>query len=253
MRTRRGAILAGLLVLTPGAGPSPVQAQESGPIQVQETGPAQVQETARTRARQALPETVFQDLDALATQLVDEGIPADPIFNKALEGLAKRVPPDRILPAVSRYAGQLRMARNAFGAMGTGPHVVAGADALQRGVEANLLQRLGRPEEDTPGPSPVAVLVLADLVEAGVPADRALDVLRQAMRMRAAEQQMLGISGRVRQLMRQGQSPQDAAEQVRRSLQRGRGGGGVGPPVPPGSEPVTQGRRRNQPGRGGRG
>ena len=86
MRTRRGAILAGLLVLTHGAGQSPVQAQESGPIQVQETGPTQVQETARTRARQALPETVFQDLDALATQLGDEGIPADPIFNKALEG-----------------------------------------------------------------------------------------------------------------------------------------------------------------------
>jgi hypothetical protein len=54
---------------------------------------------------------------------------------------------------------------------------------------------------------------------------------------------MLGMTARVRQMMRQGQSPQEAAEQVRRSLQRGRGGG-IGPPVPPGSEPVTSGRRR---------
>jgi hypothetical protein len=61
---------------------------------------------------------------------------------------------------------------------------------------------------------------------------------------------MLGITSRVRQLMRQGQSPQDAAEQVRRSLQRGRGGG-VGPPVPPGSEPVTKSRRRAGSGKGG--
>ncbi len=99
----------------------------------------------------------------------------------------------------------------------------------------------------------MAVLVLADLVEAGVPAERALGVLREAMRKRTGEQQMLGISGRVRQLMRQGQSPQDAAEQVRRALQRGRGGGGFGPPVPPGSEPITQGRRRKGSGQGGRG
>jgi hypothetical protein len=53
--------------------------------------------------------------------------------------------------------------------------------------------------------------VLADLVEAGVPAERALGVLREAMRKRTGEQQMLGISGRVRQLMRQGQSPQGRA------------------------------------------
>jgi hypothetical protein len=232
-------------------GPAAAQVEDMTMAPVQER--AQVQETSRARAQEALPETVFQSLDALANELGEEGIPADPVFNKALEGLAKRVPADRILPAVNRYAGQLRTAKNAFGTLGTGPLLVAGADALQRGVEADLLRRLGRPEEDTPGPSPMAVLVLADLVEAGVPADRALNVLRQAMRLRAGEQQMLGISGRVRQLMRQGQSPQDAAEQVRRSLQRGRGGGGVGPPVPPGSEPVTQGRRRNQPGRGGRG
>jgi len=209
------------------------------------------QETARDRAREALPAQVFQRLDALAGELSQEGIPVEPLFNKALEGTAKRVPADRIVPAVTRYAGQLRQAREAFGPAGPGPLLIAGADALQRGVGMDILRRLGQPEGDNPGPSPMAVLVLADLVEAGVPADRALGVLQEAMRMRTREHQMLGISGQVRQLMRQGQSPQDAAEQVRRSLQRGRGGGGVGPPVPPGSEPVTMGRR--QAGTGGSG
>ena len=209
------------------------------------------QETVRDRARESLPAQVFQSLDALATEAAAEGIPAEPLYNKALEGMAKHVPPDRLLPAISRYAGQLRQARGAFGMAGSGPLLIAGADALQRGVEVEILRRLGEGEGEGPGPSPMAVLVLADLVEAGVPADRALGVLREAMRMRAQEQQMLGISGRVRQLMRQGQSPQDAADQVRRSLQRGRGGGGVGPPVPPGSEPVTQGRRQSGKGKGG--
>ena len=213
-------------------------------------GPLWGQETARDRAREALPAQLFQSLDALATEVAREGIPSEPLYNKALEGMAKRVPPDRLLPAISRYAGQLRQARGAFGNVGTAPLLVAGADALQRGVEMETLRRLGQGEGEGPAPSPVSVLVLADLVEAGVPAERALEVLHEAMRMRTQEQQMLGISARVRQLMRQGQSPQDAAEQVRRAIQRGRGGGGVGPPVPPGSEPSTQGRRQPGNGRG---
>ena len=213
-------------------------------------GPVSAQETARERAREQLPTQVFERVDALATEIGDEGIPSGPIFNKALEGMAKRVPPDRLLPAVTQFAGQLRQAREAFGMTGDGPLLVAGADALQRGVGMDLLRRLGQTEEDSPGPSPMAVLVLADLVEAGVPGDRALGMVREALRLRAGDQQMLGISAQVRQMMRQGQSPQDAVEQVQRALRRGRGGG-VGPPVPPGSEPVTKARRQGGNGRGG--
>ena len=213
-------------------------------------GPSMAQEGVRDRARETLPAQVFEGINALATEFTQEGIPFEPLFNKALEGMAKRVPPARILPAVTQYAGQIRLARDAFGGAGSGPLYVAGADALQRGVDAELLRQLERQQEGSPEPSPMAVLVLADLVEAGIPADRALGMVREALRMRAGEQQMLGMTARVRQLMRQGQSPQDAAEQVRRSLQRGRGGG-VGPPVPPGSEPVTKGRRQGGNGRSG--
>jgi len=220
-------------------------------------GGAGAQETARERAQAALPATVFQEIAALATEAGRQGIPEEALYNKALEGIAKRVPADRLLPAVNVYAGRLREAQGAFGALANPPLIVAGADAIQRGVEAETLRRLGQgrgegqPEEA--GPTPVAVLVLADLVEAGVPADRALDVLHEALRLRTRDQQMLGISGQVRRLMRQGQSPQEAAEQVRRALMRGRGGGGVGPPVPPGSEPSTPGRRQQGKGRGGGG
>jgi hypothetical protein len=213
-------------------------------------GHVSAQENARDRARESMSPQVFQSLDALATEMVEAGIPPEPLFNKALEGLAKRVPSDRLLPAINRYAGQLRLAREAFGEVGGGPLYVAGADALQRGIDVEVLRSLGRREGDSPEPSPMAVLVLADLVEAGIPADRALGVVREALRMRTGEQQMLGMTARVRQMMRQGQSPQEAAEQVRRSLQRGRGGG-IGPPVPPGSEPMTKGRRQAGSGRGG--
>lgn len=208
------------------------------------TGALLAQELARDRAREALPPEVFREIETMANAAGEEGLPTEPLFNKALEGLAKGVPEGRLLPALDAYAGRLRMANRAFGIHANEPLTVAGADALQRGVGAEALRSLSQGEEGSPGPSPMAVLVLAELVESGVPADRALGVLREALRNRTRERRMLEISGEVRRLMRQGQSPQEAAEQVRRALQRGRGGGGIGPPVPPGSEPMTKERRR---------
>ena len=55
---------------------------------------------------------------------------------------------------------------------------------------------------------------------------------------------MLDIPADVRRLVREGRPLSDAADQVRRGLQIGRGNGGVGPPVPPGSDPTTDRRPR---------
>ncbi len=215
----------------------------AGPLAGQE----QDREQARDRAREALPAEVFQGIEALAGRLAEQGVPQGPLYNKALEGVAKRVPAQRLLPAVTAFSDRLVQARNAFGPGADDALLVAGADALQRGVGPEALRRLGIAEGGRGGmgrgPSAMAVLVLADLLESGVPMDRALGVLQEAMRQRAGEQAMLGITERVRRLMRQGRSPQEAVEQVRRALQRGRGGG-MEPPVPPGSEPSTSGRRQ---------
>ncbi|MCG6987242.1 MAG: hypothetical protein LJF06_03500 [Gemmatimonadetes bacterium] len=203
-------------------------------------GPAAAQETSRTRARETLPATVFAQVEAMARVAEQDGIPGDILFNKALEGAAKHVPADRLVPAVQAYAGRLQEARSAFGSGAGGPLLVAGADALQRGVRASLLKGLGSGGER----SPAAVLVLADLVQAGVADDQALSLVREAMRRRTREQQMLDMPAEVRRLMRQGQSMQQAVEQVRQRLQSGRGGG-VMAPVAPGSEPMTRARSGN--------
>jgi len=201
------------------------------------------QESARERARSALPADVYQRIEAIAQAGAAQGIPDEPLFNKALEGFAKRVPTDRLLPVVEGYAARLGVARSAFGMSSTVPLLVAGADALQRGVTVEALTSLAQVEGQ--GRSPVAVLVLADLVETGVPTERALSVLREAMQQRTREEGMLDIPEQVRRLVREGASPFDAAEQVRQRLQRGRGGGEAGPPVPPGSEPATRERIAN--------
>lgn len=193
----------------------------------------QAQETARERAQRALPPNVFRDLSTLADEMSASGVPAEPLYVKALEGAAKRVPPDRLLPAVRAYAGRLGQARLAFGIEAPTPLLVAGADALQRGVSPETLRAL---PTDRPR-SPMAVVLLADLLESGVPADRALEILRDVMRQRARDDRMLDISARVRRLIRQGLTPQEAIDRVRRNLQRARDGA-IGPPVPPGSEPI---------------
>ena len=118
--------------------------------------------------------------------------------------------------------------------------LVAGADALQRGIPARALRAL----DSEATRSPTAVLVLTELHETGVPTDRALEVLREATAQRTREDRMLDIPADVRRLVREGRPPSDAADQVRRGLQRGRGNGGVGPPVPPGSDPTTDRRPR---------
>jgi hypothetical protein len=189
------------------------------------------QETARDRAARTLPAPVFDELSSLAASVEVSGIPEEPLFAKALEGAAKRVPPDRLVPAVREYAGRLRLSREALGVDADVPLLVAGADALQRGVAASALRDLPR---DRPR-SPMAVLVLAELVENGVPVDRALEMVRDAMGERAQDQRMLDASARVRMLIRQGVRPRDAVERVRATL---RNAGRAGPALPPGSEPV---------------
>lgn len=194
----------------------------------------EAQETARQRAERTLPAEVFSELTALAVEATSAGIPEEPLYGKALEGVAKRVPPAALLPAVRDYARRLRAARQAFGVEATTPLLVAGADAIQRGVPPGALRAM---PGDRPR-SPMAVVVLADLLESGVPADRALAMVREIMMQRLRDDRMLDVSARVRRLIREGLTPQEAIDRVRRNLQRLRDGS-AGPPVPPGSEPTT--------------
>lgn len=206
----------------------------------------------RDRAREVLPAELFSGVEALAADAVRGGAPEGPIFNKALEGMAKRVPPPLLLDGLRGYADRLVASRGAFGPQATTPMLMAGADALQRGVSPETLRGLGEG-----GPhSPMAVMVLADLVESGVPTAQALRVLHEAVGRRMGDDAMLRIPDQVRRFMREGHSPGAAAERVWTRMRGGMGGDPawtgrgvpVGPGVPPGWVP-SDGRGRS--GRGG--
>ncbi len=76
---------------------------------------AHAQESARARAQRTLPADVFANVSALAVDGSSSGIPDGPLFNKALKGVAKRVPMDRLMPAIETLAGRLGRARTALG------------------------------------------------------------------------------------------------------------------------------------------
>ena len=98
-------------------------------------------------------------------------LPTEPLVQKALEGAAKGAEGGRIVAAVRALAQRLGRARAALGQTSTEAELVSGAAALQAGVAADRLAEL---RSARPGGSLVLPLVvIADLVARGVPADTA--------------------------------------------------------------------------------
>lgn len=230
----RRRILGVTLTLAAAFASSPVLTSTAGGLAAQDPvvrdpATAGAAESARARAQRTLPAEVFAELAQLSAEMEATGVPGEPLFAKALEGAVKRVPPDRLVAGVRAHAGRLQMAREALGPGANAPLLVAGADALQRGVPADALRSL---PSDRPR-SPVALLVLAELMESGVPTDRALETVQQAMRQRIQDRRMLDIPARVRRLVRDGVPPREAIDRVRRMMRRDRGGM-VGPHLPVG-------------------
>lgn len=119
-----------------------------------------------------LPEPARVQVDALLDAARTEGLPIEPLVDRALEGASKGAPGDRIVAAVRRLAEELRVARDGLGSGATPEEIAAGASALRAGVPPRELTRLRSARGRQP--LTVAVGVLADLVAVGVPTDTAV-------------------------------------------------------------------------------
>ena len=208
-------------------------------------GAVLAQDARLERIREAYPAEAVTQIEGILAESEAAGVPTGPLYAKALEGVAKGVPADRVVAALSAYAGQLQNAASLIGPEHGTTAVVAGADALRRGVPAEALRSLaGRHRGDLAVP----LVVMGDLIEAGVPADGAYEVVEGALEQQQAPDEMLAIPGAVRQLMREGRGPGEAANAVGHAIGRGQfkgvgpqGKPGAtppkGPPVPPGAGP----------------
>jgi hypothetical protein len=230
---------------------------EASPVCGQEAGAPDAERT-RERLREALPPGDLERIREMAGELGQEGIPPQLIRRKAIEGISKGVPPDRIVGALEEYSHRLREANDLLSAGGMerrdGASLAATAEAVRRGVSADAIRNLAGAAAGSGNRGlAVPMLVLGDLAEAGVPTDQALEAVREGMRRGAPEQGMLNFSAAVRRRIRMGEDPAAAFDQVRvRAMERQRAdptGTATPPgydgrqrprnasPVPPGSEP----------------
>lgn len=216
------------------------------------------------QARASLPPEAARELERTVSAARARGLPTEPLVSKALEGAAKGVPAERILAVVRLRAEQLGRAQALLQGRAASPaDVTAVADALQRGVPESTVKALvsgARPDE----PVALAAHTLADLLEAGVPVQAALEVLT-AWRSRGANPAELHeLPAAVARLVRQGTLPAQAAAAVAAAVRAGRspasalppvplggtrgelrGGGRQGPPLAPGLLPPAE-RGRNK-------
>ncbi|HEX7052027.1 MAG TPA: hypothetical protein VF188_17595 [Longimicrobiales bacterium] len=236
-------VLAALFVTALAAGWSPPLARDA----------AASQATAGIeRARAVLPEAAARALERVLDSARDQGLPTEPLVDKALEGAAKRVPPDRVISVVQELAAQLGRARSLLpDAEATPADITAVADALRRGVPEDAVRSLHAAIGDGE-PVALAVHTLADLLERGVPVQTAVDVLAAWRGHGARPEELRGLPAAVERLIREGVLPDQAAAAVASAVRAGNGLGKAWPPdaVPPGAARSSPARPPIPPGAG---
>lgn len=127
-----------------------------------------------------VPQSAMPGVHTLLSRATRDGLPTEPLVEKALEGSAKHIPPDRIVAAVAAEATRLRTARDLLRRAGvTGPYrageLKAVAAALARGLPTPVVERVVRAVQDT---APAFGLhAVADLTEHGFSPDSAADLI----------------------------------------------------------------------------
>jgi hypothetical protein len=134
-----------------------------------------------------------------------EGIPSEPLVQKALEGASKHADGARILTAVHMLAGELGDARAALGPSSTDAEVIAGASALHVGIAPAALARMRASR--TRGSLTVALAVLSDLIARGVPGDTATTVISALTGAGAPDAELLQFQQGVERDIAQGATP----------------------------------------------
>jgi hypothetical protein len=151
-----------------------------------------------------VPDAPRAQLDATFAGARADGLPTEPLVDRALEGVAKGARPELIITAVNRLLEELRLTRQAFGQSASAAELTAGASALRAGATRADLARLRSLRPDVPLTIPAGVL--ADLVAAGVPADTGIAAVL-ALASNAADADYIAFRRNVERDIALGASP----------------------------------------------
>lgn len=160
-------------------------------------------------ARASLPAALRERIDRLADSARAHALPADPLYEKAAEGVLKGATPERIVGAVARLSAELGQARTALGIDAGAAELLAGASAIHAGAEPSRIAELVRAASGRPrGTSLVLPLVvLADMLQRQVTPTVALGSLTTLLRSGASDAEFASLRAAVEGEIARGQAP----------------------------------------------
>jgi len=181
----------------------------------------------------------------LGTVASARGLPIDPLIQKAIEGSAKGIPPERIATALRLVAMQLDTAAAALRDGGTQLAsdtlaIAAGEFAITAGLSGSDITALARTGANAAALT-VGLRVAGTLAAMGVPPAEDIGLVSVALRSGEPASSLLLLPATVQSEIGRGATPAQAAAglaraaaaQARHGPPPGRGGGNPHPPHPP--------------------
>lgn len=158
----------------------------------------------------------------LATSAAARGLPVEPLIQKAIEGSAKGVPPDRVATALRALSGQLDAAAAALQQAGAAQPdtdaIAAGAFALNAGLSGQNVTALALASRP-PNSVAATLRVASTLAAMGVPATETVELVTQVIAAGGTTTEVLGLPAQVMAGVSRGRgvTPAQAAEGLARA------------------------------------
>lgn len=183
-------------------------------------GPLAAQ-SARARLEGRIPGAAIPAVDSLVQRAFQEGLPTEPLIQKALEGGAKQVTGPRIVAAVQVSLAQLRDARALLARAGDhrpplSSEVTTVAWALRRGLPAPVVERVVAALPHAPRAA--AMHAIADLVAHHFDADSAAGLIIDAVHQGLQRERLLDVSTAALHELQRGHTQAEAIALVRQAL-----------------------------------
>lgn len=174
-----------------------------------------------------VPPAALEDIRALISEAEADGLPVEPLIQKALEGSVKGVAADRIVSTLRVFRAELRDARYLLGsvrpeAVDHSGDIVGVAFALHRGLRPAEVRDLL--EVAPEGTRDVALQIAADITARGYAPEDASQLVADAVAQRLSPDQLLAIPRFVFAELERGAAPDEAMTRVRVQLLRGQPG-----------------------------
>ena len=158
-------------------------------------------------------------VDRLADSARVIGVPTEPLYLKAAEGVLKGADDDRVAVVVGRMLGELREARQGLGTDATSAELIAGASVVHAGLDAAALRRVraARAGVRSENALVMPLVVLADLVARRVTPETATASVIALAERGAPDAEFDDLRSVVEREIRRGQPP-DAAARARTAV-----------------------------------